>query len=146
MFSRYAGTSLRFRVAIVCLVMIFGACTSRSVCVKPSDYNVVDASEAERWRVVTKDDYTYWVDSFHMTDSTLIIIQASRLYKGPNAAEPVYLTSEDLPIVVSRDELARLDKRVISWGPTTLLLILGIGLVVGYAALSAYGAGYAGGR
>ncbi len=86
------------------------SCT-KSIRIPPSEYDSVDMTQAKYWRITTLDERTYWVHRFSVTDSTVVIHHASRLYASPNDAEPKYLDRSDLPIVLPRVEIASLERR-----------------------------------
>ena len=131
------------KISTFCLLLMFGLSCTKSVRVNPVEYEGLDPSEAKHWRVVTTYGHTYWVDNFQMTDSTVVILQASKFYGTQDMTEPVYLNAEDLPIVVSRNDLLGLDKRQISKGPTVAIIIGGLAVFVGFSILAATAGGWA---
>jgi hypothetical protein len=99
------------RILVTVLIGLQLVACNKSVRVPPSDYNTVNTAQAEYWRVSTTDKKLYWVEQFTVTDSTLVISQASRVYLSPSDAEPKYLYESDLPIVLELSEIETLERR-----------------------------------
>jgi hypothetical protein len=57
-------------VLIVFLLISANATCTKSVHIPRSEYENIDASDAEYWRVTTRDGTVYSVTSFTITDST----------------------------------------------------------------------------
>lgn len=105
------------------------SCT-KSIRIPPSEYESVDVTQAKHWRITTLDEQTYWVHRFSVTDSTVVIHHASRLYASPNDAEPKYLDRSDLPIVLQRVEIASLERRETDKVVTTAVVsVLAISII-----------------
>jgi hypothetical protein len=83
--------------------------------------------------VKTTDDQTYWVEVFTITDSTLVIEQASQVYESPTSEEARPIERSELPIEVPLSDVAALERREISITRTALALLpFGIAFVALY--------------
>ena len=119
-----------------CTLLVAGtlvtSCT-KSISVPPSSYEQVNSEQAKYWRVKTTDDQTYWVEVFTITDSTLVIEQASQVYESQNSEEARLIERSELPIKVPLSDVAALERREISIKRTALVLLpFGIAFVALY--------------
>ena len=111
------------RLVALCVTGLFAISCTKSVYVPPTSYDEVESSRAKHWRVKTTDEQTYWVERFTITDTTLVIEQASRLYTAPGETEPQNIEESDLPIVLPLSEVAALERREISMTRTSLVVV-----------------------
>jgi hypothetical protein len=98
------------RIVTLCVAVVFLSACTKSTHVSPHQLDDADRESAREWHVTMVDNRIYWVDAFTVTESTIVIEKATRLYKNSYDRFPKYLKERDLPVVLPLDQVVSIEK------------------------------------
>ena len=118
--------------ACLCASFLLNASCSSMITVQPAEFQYLDSRKGSPWRITTNDDNTFFVSTFSISDSCLVIEEFHEDNQGVRTDPRHVFTEWDLPMSISFHDIRSIErthtsvKEPIIFGLLSSVLICGM--------------------